>query len=180
MLPAPSAASKWLRKLKFATFSYDRISGFKLMRHSLHIPIAPGRKLAAWVCLLAVLLLWSPLWAAAWQADGMACCSGGLCPAHGHTGAVQLPAQQAPPSQTPMECDHHGSQKHSRTITCSMSCCHESANSFLAAVIFLLPAPAMIFQANVASAAPAQLIPAGSVPSFEPPSPPPRTSLLSV
>ena len=70
------------------------------MRHSLHRPIAPGNRLRACVCLLAVLLLWTPLWAAAWQTHNMSCCTDGMCPLHGHA----HPAVPKPQAAEPASC----------------------------------------------------------------------------
>jgi hypothetical protein len=95
-------------------------------------PIAPGKKLGAWVCLFAAVLLWSPLWAAAWQANAMDCCSGGMCPIHGHTN--HAPQNNTPKQSTP--CDQHPGLG---LIQCTMSCCHAVMHSFVAAIVFVLP-----------------------------------------
>jgi hypothetical protein len=104
------------------------------MRHSLPVPIAPGRKLGAWVCLVAALLLWSPLLAAAWQSVEMSCCIAGMCPAHGHTSDQRR--QPASSQQHPMTCDH---QAGSNLLECSMSCCHTEPRSFVASIVFVVP-----------------------------------------
>jgi len=149
------------------------------MRHSLHHPIAPGRRLRAWVCLLAILLLWSPLWAAAWQSHDMACCTGGICPLHGHAHPAAPKPQATAPAESPSDCDHHSSNQ-SGIMNCSLSCCQESSPSLTAGIIFVLPAPTMISYRILATDAPQQISAAGLVPSFEPPSPPPRTTSLSL
>jgi len=97
-------------------------------------PIAPGKKWGAWVCLLAAILLWSPLWAAAWQADSMDCCAGGMCPAHSHNN--HTPSQSNLPEQS-TPCDHHTGFG---LLQCSMSCCHTELRSFVTAIVFVLPA----------------------------------------
>jgi len=147
------------------------------MRHSLHRPIAPGNRLRACVCLLAVLLLWSPLWAAAWQIHTMSCCTDGMCPLHAHPAAPKPPA--AKPAHAHSDCDHRGSTQ-SATMYCSMSCCQDSSPSLTAAIIFVLPAPAMISSGTLTTATPQQISAVRSVPSFDPPSPPPRTVFLSL
>ena len=167
--------------LDCAACGYGSMSKFAPMRHSLHFPIAPGRKIGAWVCLSAALLLWSPLWAAAWQADGMPCCGSGLCPAHGHEKANQPASQQMEPARTPMECEHpSGSPKHGGTMNCSMSCCHENNVSLASAIIFVLPEPAILSQPAQSVAAPLARAPVEFVPSLKPLSPPPRGSLFSL
>jgi len=151
------------------------------MRRSLHVLIAPGRKVAACVCLIAVLLLWSPLWAAAWQADGMTCCNGGMCSAHGQAKPDNPQTQPGVPSQWPSECEHHKTAEHSRgAMDCSVSCCHARGSSLAATVIFVLPAPMMIVYCVQTTHTDEQISSPGPLPSFEPPAPPPRTPLLSV
>ena len=148
------------------------------MRHSLHRPIAPGTKLRACVCLLAVVLLWSPLWAAVWQSHDMACCAGGMCPLHGHADPAAPKPQAAAPAESP-DCQHHGSTQ-SGTMNCSLSCCQESSAALTAGMIFVLPAATMISYRILATDAPQPISSASFVPSFEPPSPPPRTISLSL
>lgn len=152
------------------------------MTVSRYFPIAPGRKLRAGVCLFAVMLLWAPLWAAALHADGMGCCTDGFCPVHGPRKSDQDAAGQSTPAVASMECEHQGgtSQNHTGTMKCSMSCCHESGDSLMAAVTFILPAPSTIALPATATAAPAELSRSEFAPSIEPLSPPPRAFLLSV
>jgi hypothetical protein len=91
------------------------------LRHS--SPAAPEKKLSACVCLVALILLWSPLWVAAWQSASMNCCSGGMCPAHKHK------------SQQPTPCDHHGDG----ISQCSMSCCQPESHNVVASNVFVMP-----------------------------------------
>jgi len=156
---------------------------FANMQQSLHVAKSPGRKLGASVCLLAVLLLWTPLWAAAWQASLTACCNRGLCAAHGGPKSDHPAAPRR--ATLPLafeECAHaDGGQKHSGLMNCSLSCCQDESNSsWLGSVIFVLPSPAMILRADFASPAPQEISALGLVQPFEPPSPPPRISLLSL
>jgi hypothetical protein len=85
---------------------------------------AARKKLSASVCLVAVLLLWSPLWVAAWQSAGMNCCSGGMCPAHKHK------------SQRPVPCNHQPGDEMSE---CSISCCQAESHNLVASNLFVLP-----------------------------------------
>lgn len=147
------------------------------MRTSLHFPIAPGRTTGAWVCLLAVVLLWAPMYAAAWQTQGMACCGGGFCAAHEHPKPSQSHRRQAMAREASTNCEHHGK---GGFIACSMSCCHESGSSLTTAVIFLLPPTAIVSQPAAALASPVSFAPMAFVQSFDPPSPPPRTPLFSL
>jgi hypothetical protein len=141
-----------------------------------HIPIAPG-KTGAWVCLVAVMLLWTPLWATAWQSKGMACCDGQMCAAHGHA-AGEGTSGNADVTQesTPMDCGHG---KHTGLAACERKCCHEAGATFVAAVIFVLPEQVGIFgPADVRDLREkAQPVIASFL--FEPPSPPPR-SIVSI
>jgi hypothetical protein len=90
---------------------------------------SPGRRFCAWGCLAALVLLWSPLWAAAWQAARTDCCAGGMCPAHRRTN------QNHYPQPSLMPCDHHGGDGISK---CSVSCCQSEAHTFVASTTFLL------------------------------------------
>lgn len=150
----------------------------QLMRQSLHTPSARGKKLRASVCLLAIFLLWSPLWAAAWQTNTMSCCADGMCPIHGHAHSAGSPAQA--PSEPAADCEHDSSTKHgckpSGMTPCSLSCCHDTTSSLIAAAIFVLPAPAAISHSVVTTSAPLQMARVAFPPSLDPASPPPRTA----
>ena len=146
------------------------------MKRSRAIPIAPG-KMGAWVCLVAVVLLWAPLWAAAWPTEGMDCCKGGLCLAHRHSKPGPARPQQAGAAETPMDCEHRGG---SGMSGCSMSCCQERSQILATPAIFVMPAPATIAQPSEARAAASNLAATESMQSSEPLSPPPRTPLFSL
>jgi len=150
------------------------------MRSSLHVPIAPGRKVGAWVCLVAVMLLWSPLWAAAWHIEGMACCSGGFCPMRGH--ARTTGSEDATRTEQPVDCEHHGggSQNHGQGMDCAMSCGHESSSNLTTAVMFVLPGPANLSQPPQVIATIGSFTPVSFAPALEPLSPPPRMVLSSL
>lgn len=103
-------------------------------------PIAPGRIIAAWVCLLAVAMLWAPLAAMAWSSRGMACCNGMMCAAQKHnSGTHQKNAR--PSADAPMECEHSGG---SRMASCSMTCCQQETVSFVGTSVFVLPETAAL------------------------------------
>lgn len=137
-----------------------------------HIPIAPG-KFGAWVCLLTVALLWMPLWATAWQTDGMECCKGGMCMTHGHA-MTQHSSRSAGVTQesTPMDCGHEG---HAGLSACEMNCCHDQGSTVVAAVIFVMPMAAGISAPAEASDARKRPLAVVAPVLFEPPSPPPRS-----
>jgi hypothetical protein len=151
------------------------------MSRSFHVPIAPGRKIGAWVCLAAALLLWSPLWAAAWQAKATACCDGGMCAVHGHAKPEPKSQRAAEPSGSPMECEHQsGVKAYAGMTNCSLTCCHDANPALTAAVVFLLPQQARISQPadSLKLKASSAVMETGLV--FDPPSPPPRIPLLSI
>ena len=146
------------------------------MKTRRHVPIAPG-KTGAWVCLMAVMLLWAPLWAMACQPDGMDCCKGGMCMAHGHSNPNAAGSRQTGTEETPMQCGHHGA---TGMASCSMGCCNESSQNLTAPAIFVIPEPARIDQPLEVMRAAGNFAPTEFMQSFEPLSPPPRTFLLSL
>lgn len=76
-----------------------------------------------------------------------------------------------------MNCAQHGD---SGMVNCFMSCGDDSGSSVTTGVIFVLPVPAAISEPTQASAAPTFFAPTAFVPSYDPLSPPPRTSHFSV
>src|SRR5271157_2448819 len=118
-----------------------------IMKRVRAIPIAPG-KMGAWVCLVALVLLWMPLWATAWQSEGMACCDGKMCAGHGHA-AGQRTSGNADVTQesTPINCGHG---KQAGLLACGMKCCQEAESTFVAAVIFVMHEQAKITAPAVA------------------------------
>ena len=137
----------------------------RLMRCSLHAPIAPGRTVGACVCLVAVLLLWTPMWASAWMMRGMACCTGTMCTAHLHT-------KTNAPAKSEAECEH---SRGAGMAACSISCCHdEGASLAVNSGVYVLPEAVEI-------AAPAETMSLAVAAKqeevmqvFAPPSPPPE------
>jgi len=139
-------------------------------------PIAQGRILGAWVCLVAVLLLWSPMWAAALHAERMSCCAGGMCMAHSHEKVNSSLTTDSASNESQMNCDHGGNGM----ANCSLSCSHESTQAFAAAIVFVVPEPAT-FHAPLANIGGTSHLAATEFrQSFEPLSPPPRTSIFSI
>jgi hypothetical protein len=91
-----------------------------------HRPSQDRRGLfAAWLCLLAVALLYAPLAGAAWSAHALDCCTAGFCkiPEHHH--------KKAP---APTDCDHGSGMSN-----CSMSCCQDQDSPVVTAMTFVLP-----------------------------------------
>ena len=147
------------------------------MKTSFHVPIAPGRKCAASACLLALLLLWAPMWAAALSANGLGCCNGAICAARGHSAANQgNVGGTTERSEQPMQCKH---AQRGSAVTCDMSCCHQSTPTFLASIHFVLPSPNLLCQPQRAVPAACTLKIAEVFLSSEPASPPPRAIALS-
>src|SRR4029077_4710281 len=111
------------------------------------------------------------MWAAALQSNGLTCCSGSICPAHGHSKPSQRRPEKTSPVEVPMTCDHHGA---GGLTDCAMSCSQASPSSLTSAVIFVLPEPAFVSAPAATIAAPAEFAPMEFAHLFEPPSPPPR------
>jgi hypothetical protein len=141
------------------------------------VPIAPGREMSAWVCLVALTLLWSPVWAVAWQSSGMGCCENGMCAAQEHANPSHHHSQKNSSQESPTNCQHHSG---SSLTQCTMSCCQESTPSLTAAVIFVLPEPTILSVPARAMATTVNFVPSEFVQSFQPLSPPPRTALFSL
>jgi hypothetical protein len=100
------------------------------------------RTAVAWVCLLAVALLYAPLAVAALVANGVDCCAGGYCqiPEHHHhqrqLGHEYSSVPAAPPQDSShMDCGH----EMSGMKPCTMSCCEDPARPALTPTAFVLP-----------------------------------------
>ena len=147
------------------------------MKQTRHDFVAPGRRLGAYVCLVAVILLWTPAWASALQAAGMACCDGAMCPLHGHapkkTSGDAQHAKDAPMAG----CEHHGRKA---AMDCSMACCHPTDPVVTGAVVFVVPAAVTFSAPNTGGPpAPGFAFSAGSL-DIDLASPPPRNLRLSL
>jgi hypothetical protein len=88
---------------------------------------------AAWLCLVAVALLYAPLASAALLAYGANCCAGGFCniPAHHHHKQQPAPSEDS----APMDCGHDMSG----LKPCAMSCCKDPSRPALIPGAFVLP-----------------------------------------
>lgn len=92
-----------------------------------------NRSAAAWLCLLAVALLYAPLAGAVLLAHGVDCCVGGFCnvPEHHHHKQQPTPSKDS----VPMDCGHDMSGM----TSCSMSCCKDPARPALIPGSFEMP-----------------------------------------
>jgi len=146
----------------------------KRMRHDSN---APGRRLGACVCLVAVMLLWAPAWASALQAAGMACCDGAMCPLHGHA-PKKSSGDTNPAKDAPMAgCEHHVRKA---AMDCSMACCHPKDPIVTGAVVFVVPSAAAISAPLFIGPPILTLSSLASSFVFDPASPPPRNLRLSL
>jgi hypothetical protein len=122
-----------------------------------------GRRLGAYFCLLATLLLYAPLAGAAWSAHSMACCTGDHCPIRGH--------HHQKPAASHEDCEHELGMS-----SCSMSCCQDEEKAATSALVFVLPdAQSLAALIPVIGASDSQIVPEIPRPA-RPVSPPPRTS----
>jgi hypothetical protein len=125
------------------------------------------RFFSASLCLLAVVLLYAPLAAAAWSSYSAACCNTSQCPikAHHHQ------SQKSPASsENHMDCGHDMAEM----SACSMSCCQNTVPPAMVSLAFVLPsvvslADPAIFKTPIESAKPLDFLR-----SIQPLSPPPR------
>jgi hypothetical protein len=146
------------------------------MKRTFHVAIAPGRRVGAWACLLALALLWVPLWAAAWQVNAMSCCDGGICAAHGHAGSKSGTKSHFVQENAPTECP----QVPSGMVTCRLSCCQSHDYPVTSAVLFVLPEPMTISATVVVKAVELKSPLQAKAQLVEPLSPPPRGCSLIV
>jgi len=150
--------------------------GFGKMKRMRHDSNAPGRRLGACVCLVALMLVWAPAWVSALQAAGMGCCDGAMCPLHGHAPKKSSSDAGAAKDAQPPVCEHHGKA----AMDCTMACCHPTDPVVTGAIIFVLPSPVAISAPLlIGPPAPAMSSSASSF-VFDPVFPPPRTLLLSL
>ena len=164
-------------RIKFTGGGSWGILELRKMKRMRHDSKAPARRLGACVCLVALMLLWAPVWASALQAAGMGCCAGAMCPLHGHA-PKKSSSDTNPAKDMPMtDCEHHGRKA---AMNCSMACCHPADPVVTGAVAFVLPG-------SVEISAPLLIGPPTPIPTltassfaFDPASPPPRTLPLSL
>jgi hypothetical protein len=150
---------------------------FGKMKRMCHDSNAPGRKLGACVCLVAVILLWAPAWASALQAAGMACCDGAMCPLHGHSPKKSSGDTNSAKDAPMAGCKHHGRKA---AMDCTMACCHPSDPAVTGAIVFVLPSPPIVTAPLLIGPPTPGLSSSASSFVFDPASPPPRTLLLSL
>ncbi|HTC42550.1 MAG TPA: hypothetical protein VK703_13305 [Candidatus Acidoferrales bacterium] len=125
--------------------------------------------MGACVCLIAAVLLWSPLWAVAWQSAQMSCCDSGICLTADH--AKQHHGSAPGASQKPVTCEHQGGNEISQ---CAIHCYQTEFHVFVASIVFVLPiapvpARSPYFVTPVALSAQREILP-----SVAPPDRPPR------
>jgi len=125
----------------------------KMMKHSAISTFDFTQRVAAWISLLAVLLIYAPVASATLMAVTGACCSGDQCPIHGnHHPAKQNTSQHN--DDAPMDCEHHGHSAN-KMRSCSMSCCHTVEPAAVHAHIFLISLPVGISFTPLSSVVPA-------------------------
>lgn len=148
-----------------------RFGKMKRMRHDSN---APGRRWGACVCLVAVMLLWTPAWASALHAAGMACCDGAMCPLHEHA-RKKSSSDPSPAKDAPMAgCEHHARKA---AVDCSMACCHPKDPVVTGAIVFVLPNPPIVTAPILIGPSTPTLLSSASSFVFDPVSPPPRMLL---
>ncbi|HYL64955.1 MAG TPA: hypothetical protein VE077_20255 [Candidatus Methylomirabilis sp.] len=96
------------------------------------------RAAAAWMCMLAVALVYAPLGAAALIANGVGCCVSGYCPVKGHHHHKQQTADEQ--DSMPADCGHDMGGM----MACSMSCCQDQGRPAVVPGTFVLPVAASV------------------------------------
>ena len=147
------------------------------MKKMHHDSNAPGRRLGACVCLVALILLWAPAWASALQAAGVGCCDGAMCPLHGHRPKKSSGDANSVKDMPMAGCEHHAQKA---AMDCSMACCHPKDPVVTGAVVFVLPSAVTTSVPLLIGASAPLLSASASSFVFDPASPPPRTALLSL
>jgi len=112
-----------------------------MMKRMRHYSNAPGRRLGACVCLVAVMLLWAPAWVSALQAAGIGCCDGAMCPLHRHAPKKSSGDTNSAKDVPMAGCEHHGRKA---AMDCSMACCHPTDPVVAGAIVFVVPSAAAI------------------------------------
>ena len=123
------------------------------------------RSVSASICLLVVVLLYSPLAGAAWISYESSCCTSEQCriPEHHHQ-------KSSPAPHDNMDCSHDMPGM----MACSMSCCHDSDRSMVMVIAFVLP-PVVAVAVPSAIQSPIEFAkPLDFLRSIKPASPPPR------
>jgi hypothetical protein len=148
-----------------------------MMKRMRHDSNAPGRRLGACVCLVALMLLWAPAWALALQAAGMACCDGAMCPLHGHAPKKSSGDTNSAKDAPMAGCEHHARKA---AMDCSVACCHPKDPVVTGAIVFVLPSAAALSTPHLISPQAPTLLSLACSFVFDLASPPPRTLPLSL
>jgi hypothetical protein len=135
-----------------------------------------NRRMAACICLMALLLVYAPMASATLLAVTGACCTGDQCPIHGNRHPAQSGSAQKH-EDAPMDCGHENRDGDGtgKIDACSMSCCHTAEQSAVNVHFFLLTP--VSHSMSLAKLSTAQIAPAAPVisPIFAPQAPPPKT-----
>lgn len=140
-----------------------------------------ARNVAAWMCMVAVALLYAPLAGAAFLAHGIDCCAGRFCPIREHHHNTQKAAESQ--DAMPMDCDHE-MNRHGHDVggmmSCSMSCCQDVARPALIPGAFPLPGATTV-PAVRETVRPIQFTQPREISRLSKPlSPPPRSGALAL
>jgi len=123
---------------RFATNGSMGYAFLRMLRRNSKL-LRSSRLVGAWLCLVAVALLWMPVVAAAWGAHVMACCDGKMCSAQGHRHSKQ---SQKPASDAgaAMNCEHSkGESQSDSMMNCAMSCCQQQEQFTAPGMVYVLP-----------------------------------------
>jgi hypothetical protein len=123
------------------------------------------RKLAAIVCLLAVVLLQAPFVRAAWISSTVGCCMGDHCPIPGHH---HKSAKME--NEMPMDCGHNMS----KISDCKISCCKTADETAISVQQFVMPDLQIAQILPCATPETVRFVPQMISRFDEPQSPPPR------
>ena len=126
------------------------------------------RKLAALLCLFAVVLLQAPFARAAWLTSSMACCMGDHCPVPGHHHKNASSGNDAP-----MDCGHNMSH----ISDCKISCCNAADETAINVAQFVLPTLQIALSLECAVPVLTPFAPQMISRAERPQSPPPRLTL---
>jgi len=151
--------------------------GFGKMKRMRHDSNAPGRRLGACVCLVALMLLWAPAWVSALQAAGIGCCDGAMCPLHRHAPKKSSGDTNSAKDVPMAGCEHHGRKA---AMDCSMACCHPTDPVVAGAIVFVVPSGAAISEPLFRGSPTPGLSSSMNSLVFDLASPPPRNLRLSL
>ena len=127
-----------------------------------------GRKVGAYLCLLATVLLYAPLAALACNVSSMTCCDGDRCPLHRH--------HQRDTHKHDMDSGHDSDEM----TDCSMDCCHTSEKAALTMLTFVLPRLEIEAHTSILACAITILVSDEIRLAHEPLAPPPRFGAVAL